>query len=102
MWIPIFDSQPVGSIEAIAVAPSDAKIIYAGTGESDICSDLSSGNGVYKSVDGGSTWAYMGLVDTRSADHLPGNFTRDPRTLTNAPGLTPIARSYGIGEPPAK
>jgi len=53
VWTPIFDSQRVGSIGALAVAPSDPKTIYAGTGESDIRSDLSSGNGVYKSVDAG-------------------------------------------------
>ncbi len=45
VWTPIFDKQPVGSIGAIAVAPSDPKTIYAGTGESDIRSNLSSGNG---------------------------------------------------------
>jgi hypothetical protein len=54
--------QPVGSIGAMAVAPSDPKTIYAGTGESDIRSSLSSGNGVYKSVDGGETWTHIGLA----------------------------------------
>src|SRR6266478_1771088 len=57
VWSPIFDGQPVGSIGALAVAPSDPKVIYAGTGETDIREDLSSGNGVYKSVDGGAHWA---------------------------------------------
>src|SRR5580658_8139480 len=56
VWKPIFDGQPIASIGALAVAPSDAKVIYAGTGESDIRSDLSSGDGVYKSTDGGQTW----------------------------------------------
>jgi photosystem II stability/assembly factor-like uncharacterized protein len=65
VWRPIFEGQPVGSIGALAVAPSDPKIIYAGTGESDIREDLSSGNGVYKSVDGGATWTHMGLERTR-------------------------------------
>jgi len=60
VWKPIFDEQPVGSIGAIAVAPSDPRTIYVGTGESDIRSDLSSGNGVYKSNDGGATWIYAG------------------------------------------
>src|SRR6267378_963024 len=62
-WEPIFDGQPVGSIGALAVAPSDPKVLYAGTGESDIREDLSSGNGVYKSTDGGSTWKLIGLDD---------------------------------------
>jgi len=65
VWTPIFDGQPVGSIGALAVAPSDPKTIYAGTGESDIRSSLSFGNGVYKSVDAGRTWAHIGLEDTR-------------------------------------
>ena len=76
VWTPIFDNQPVGSIGAIAVAPSDPKTIYAGTGESDIRSDLSSGDGVYKSVDGGNTWIHVGLEDTRQISRIvvdPGN-----------------------------
>ena len=70
LWVPIFDSQSVGSIGAIAVAPSDSKTIYAGTGESDIRSDLSSGNGVYKSSDGGTTWTHIGLDDTRQISRI--------------------------------
>jgi photosystem II stability/assembly factor-like uncharacterized protein len=70
VWRPIFDKQPVGSIGAIAVSPSDPKTIYAGTGESDIRSDLSSGNGVYKSSDGGSTWTHVGLEDTRQISRI--------------------------------
>ncbi len=70
VWIPIFDGQPIGSIGALAVTPSDSKVIYAGTGESDIRSDLSSGNGVYKSSDGGSTWTHLGLDDTRQISRI--------------------------------
>ena len=70
VWTPIFDSQPVSSIGAIAVSPSDPKTIYVGTGESDIRSDLSSGNGVYKSNDAGSTWTHIGLDDTRQISRV--------------------------------
>jgi photosystem II stability/assembly factor-like uncharacterized protein len=70
VWAPIFDGQPVGSIGALAVAPSDPKTIYAGTGESDIREDLSSGNGVYKSIDGGATWNHIGLEDTRQISRI--------------------------------
>ncbi len=70
VWTPIFDGQTVASIGALAVAPSDPKTIYAGTGESDIRSSLSFGNGVYKSVDGGQTWAHLGLDDTRHISRI--------------------------------
>lgn len=63
-WTPIFDGQPVASVGALAVAPSDPRVIYVGTGETDIRSDFSSGNGVYKSIDGGATWTHAGLEDT--------------------------------------
>lgn len=65
MWTPIFDKEPVASIGALAVSASNPKVIYAGTGETDIRSDLASGAGVYKSIDGGDTWTYVGLKETR-------------------------------------
>ncbi len=70
VWDPIFDGQNVASIGAIAVAPSDPQIIYAGTGESEIRSDLASGNGAYKSADGGRTWTHIGLEDTRQISSI--------------------------------
>ncbi len=70
VWKPIFDGQPMASIGALAVAPTDPKIIYAGTGESDIRSNLSSGDGVYKSTDGGQTWTNLGLRDTRQISRI--------------------------------
>jgi photosystem II stability/assembly factor-like uncharacterized protein len=70
VWAPIFDGQAVASIGALAVAPSDPKIIYAGTGESDIREDLSTGIGVYKSSDGGVTWHHIGLEDTRQISRI--------------------------------
>ena len=70
VWMPIFDGQPVASIGALAVAPSDPKTIYVGTGESDIRSSLSFGNGVYKSVDGGRSWLHIGLEETRHISRI--------------------------------
>ena len=70
VWKPIFDAQAIASIGALAVAPSDPKVIYAGTGESDIRSNLSSGDGVYKSTDGGQTWANIGLRDSRQISRI--------------------------------
>jgi photosystem II stability/assembly factor-like uncharacterized protein len=69
-WTPIFDHQPVASVGAIAVAPSDPKTIYVGTGESDIRSDLASGDGVYRSTDAGETWQNVGLHDTRQISRI--------------------------------
>ena len=63
-WRPIFDDQPVASIGALAVAPSDPEIVWAGTGEAHIRSNVSHGDGVYRSLDGGSSWEKMGLDAT--------------------------------------
>ena len=52
-WRPIFDAQPIGSIGALALAPSNPKVIYVGTGEADMRSDIAQGDGMYKSTDGG-------------------------------------------------
>jgi photosystem II stability/assembly factor-like uncharacterized protein len=64
-WVPIFDSQPTQSIGAIAVAPSDAKIIYVASGEGLHRPDLSVGNGVYRSSDSGKTWIHLSLDDSQ-------------------------------------
>jgi photosystem II stability/assembly factor-like uncharacterized protein len=64
-WNPIFDAQDIGSIGSIAVAPSDPRTIYVGTGEADMRSDIAYGDGMYKSVDGGKSWAHIGLNDTK-------------------------------------
>lgn len=80
VWAPIFDGQPVASIGALEVAPSDPQVLYAGTGESDIRSDLASGDGVYKSTDGGATWKNIGLQDTRQISRIAID-PRDPNTV---------------------
>ena len=60
-WQALFQHEPVASIGAVAVAPSDPKILYAGTGASGLRSDMSFGDGVYRSNDGGRTWIHVGL-----------------------------------------
>jgi photosystem II stability/assembly factor-like uncharacterized protein len=74
-WQPIFDDQPTGSIGALAVAPSNPDIIYVGSGEGLQRPDLSTGNGIYKSTDGGKTWIHLGLRDGQQI----GSIIVDPK-----------------------
>ena len=64
-WNPIFDGQPTGSIGALALAPSNPQIIYVGSGEGLRRPDLSVGDGIYKSSDGGQSWQHLGLRDAQ-------------------------------------
>src|ERR1700733_4568821 len=61
---PVFDREPVQSIGAIALDPTNPKVVWVGTGESWTRNSVSIGNGIYKSTDGGESWAYMGLPES--------------------------------------
>jgi photosystem II stability/assembly factor-like uncharacterized protein len=63
-WVPVFDGQPVGSIGAVAVAPSQPEIVYVGTGEANARNSVTWGDGVYRSTDGGKSWKHCGLRET--------------------------------------
>ncbi len=63
-WYPIFDKESAQSIGAIAIAPSNPSILWVGTGEPFIRSNVSLGDGIYKSIDGGRSWQHMGLEKT--------------------------------------
>ena len=63
VWKPIFDDQATGSIGALAVALSDPRIIYVGSGEGLQRPDLSVGDGIYKSTDSGQSWQHLGLSE---------------------------------------
>ena len=75
VWTPVFDSQPVASIGAIAVAPSAPDVVYVGSGESTLRDSTGYGNGMYKSTDAGRSWTHIGLDDTQ---HI-GKIAVDPR-----------------------
>src|SRR5215204_5322459 len=89
-WTPLFDDQPVQSIGSLAVAKSDPNVVWAGTGEGKIRSHISVGQGVYKSMDAGKTWALVGLEKTgripRTVIH-----PQDPNTVL----VCALGHAYG-------
>ncbi|HXC17409.1 MAG TPA: hypothetical protein VNV60_08220, partial [Holophagaceae bacterium] len=92
-WMPIFDGQPSQSIGAIAVAPSDSRIIYVASGEGLHRPDLSVGDGIYKSLDAGKTWQHLGLKDGQQIPALAVD-PRDPNRLFAAV----LGHPYGPNE----
>src|SRR6266851_1238899 len=92
-WEPIFDNQPTQSIGAIAVAPSDANIIYVASGEGLHRPDLSVGDGIYKSTDAGKTWTHLGLRDGQQIPALAID-PRDPNRVFAAV----LGHPYGPNE----
>ena len=85
-WFPIFDDQPTGSIGDIVVAPSNPDVIYVGSGEGLQRPDLSVGNGMYKSTDGGKTWSYLGLSDVQQVGGLAIDPSNENRVFVAALG----------------
>jgi photosystem II stability/assembly factor-like uncharacterized protein len=92
-WNPIFDSQAIASIGAIALAPSDSRVVYVGSGEADMRSSISYGNGMYKSADGGKNWTHIGLEDSRQI----GRIIVDPRDA-NKVFVAALGHAYGPNE----
>jgi photosystem II stability/assembly factor-like uncharacterized protein len=74
-WDPIFDDQPTGSIGDVGVAPSNPDVVYVASGEGIQRPDLSVGDGVYRSSDGGKTWVHLGLAGGQQI----GGLAIDPR-----------------------
>jgi len=89
-WKPIFDSQDIASIGAVAVAPSSPNMIYVGSGEADMRSSISYGNGMYKSTDAGKSWTRIGLGDARQI----GRVLIDPRDA-NLVYVAALGHPYG-------
>ena len=86
-WFPVSDEGiPIGSIGAIAVAPSNASVVYVGTGEPDIRAQHSYGDGMYKSTDAGKTWAHIGLEKTLHIGKIAVDQTNPDRVYVAALG----------------
>ena len=92
-WDAVFDDQPVSSIGSLAVAPSDSNVVWAGTGEAFIRSNISIGNGIYRSTDAGRTWTHAGLDQTGRI----GRVVIDPR---NADVVFACALGHAYGPQP--
>jgi photosystem II stability/assembly factor-like uncharacterized protein len=92
-WKAIFDQQQTQSIGAIAVAPSDPNIIYVASGEGLRRPDLSVGNGIYRSTDGGLTWSHRGLTDGQQIPDL----AVDPRDASRVFAAV-LGHPYGANE----
>jgi photosystem II stability/assembly factor-like uncharacterized protein len=92
-WRPIFDDQPTGSIGAVAVAPSRPEVIYVGSGEGMPRPDLSTGDGIYRSEDGGATWRHLGLRDAQQIPQIVVD-PRDPERLF----VAALGHPYGPSE----
>jgi photosystem II stability/assembly factor-like uncharacterized protein len=89
-WKPVFDKMPAQSIGSLAIAPSDHAIVWAGTGETFIRSNVSIGNGVYRSTDAGKSWQHMGLEKTGRI----GRVIVDPRD-PNVVYVAALGTCYG-------
>ncbi len=79
-WDPVFDEQASQSIGAIAVAPSDSRIVYVASGEGLLRPDLSVGDGIYRSSDAGKSWTHLGLSDGQQIPALAVD-AHDPNRL---------------------
>ncbi|MBV8595724.1 MAG: hypothetical protein JOZ50_05670 [Candidatus Eremiobacteraeota bacterium] len=79
-WDPVFDKQSVASIGAVAIDPKDKKTVWVGTGEANPRNDVSYGNGVYKSTDGGDTWRDVGVQGARNIARVAVN-PKDTKTV---------------------
>ena len=92
-WKPIFDDQPTGSIGDIVVSPSNPNVIYVGSGEGLQRPDLSVGDGIYKSTDGGTTWQNIGLKNAQQI----GGLAIDPKN-ENRLFVAALGHPYGANE----
>lgn len=69
-WNPVFDDMPNINIGSIAIQQSNPSVVWVGTGEGNPRNSLNLGNGIYKSLDGGATWKFMGLEKTKNIHRI--------------------------------
>jgi hypothetical protein len=75
----VFEKEAVAAIGAVAVAPSDEKVVWVGTGEANDRNSSSWGDGVYRSTDGGGSWTNVGLRNSKTIARIVVHPT-DPKT----------------------
>ncbi len=92
-WVPIFDDQPTGSIGDLAIAPSNPNVIYVGSGEGLQRPDLATGDGMYRSSDGGKTWAHLGLREGQQIASIAVDPTNENRLF-----VAVLGHPYGPNE----
>ncbi len=80
-WQPIFDDQPTGSVGDVVVAPSNPNVLYVASGEGLQRPDLSVGDGIYKTTDGGKTWVNTGLKEAQQIGGLAIDPTNENRVF---------------------
>ena len=83
---PVFDKEPVQSIGAITIDPTNPKTVWVGTGESWVRNSVSIGDGVYKSTDGGDTWTNMGLGESERISQILVDSTNPNTVYVCVPG----------------
>jgi photosystem II stability/assembly factor-like uncharacterized protein len=96
-WEPVFEKEPVAAVGAVAIDPTNENVVWAGTGEANPRNDVSYGNGLYKSTDGGKTWGRVGLagvwsisriaIDPRNPRHVVVGAFGDPFKDSTARGV---------------
>jgi photosystem II stability/assembly factor-like uncharacterized protein len=85
-WAPVFDDEQIAAIGAVAIDPKDDNTVWVGTGESNPRNDVSYGNGVYKTTDGGKTWTNLGLAGTRYISRIAIDPTDSNHVVVGALG----------------
>ena len=96
-WSPVFEKQDVSAIGSVTIDPNNENVVWVGTGEANPRNDVSYGDGVYKTTDGGKTWTNVGLhdvwsvsrilVDPKNSNHVIAGAFGDPFKDSTARGV---------------